>query len=271
MVAAAQRFAVSKLRTRGLPPGSALLAAHPDDETIGAGALLCRSPRVRVLHLTDGAPRDSRLWPRAFPGGRDEYAALRRRETELALAIAGIPADRIDCLGGIDQEAIEHAAQLARSLADRLRALRPPVLVIHPLEGGHPDHDAAALVARAAAALLGTAAPALVEMTSYHARGDGIAAAKFLPAPGRAVELPVRGEIRERKQGMIAAYATQSAVLKDFPIDAELFRDAPAAHFGQQPHEGQLHYERMGWRRGDEWRSLARAALEELGLWEQLR
>ena len=35
-----------------------VIAAHPDDDVIGAGALMARVPRVRVLYVTDGAPRD---------------------------------------------------------------------------------------------------------------------------------------------------------------------------------------------------------------------
>ena len=271
MARSAQRLDLARLHSRGLPRRSAVLAAHPDDETIGAGALLCRSAGARVFHLTDGAPRDPRLWTRAFPGGRDEYAALRRDEARRALAIAGVPPARIECLGAVDQEAIDSAAHLARSLADRLRSLRPPIVVVHPYEGGHPDHDAASLIAHAAAALLGPMAPALVEMTSYHAEGAALVAEEFLPAPEPIVASPLDGDVRARKQRMIAAYASQSEVLKEFPLRAERFRTAPAAHFEQPPHGGELHYERMGWRRGDDWRSQARVALEQLGLWEKLR
>jgi N-acetylglucosamine malate deacetylase 2 len=36
----------------------AVVVAHPDDETIGCGAILRRLPLVRLVHVTDGAPRD---------------------------------------------------------------------------------------------------------------------------------------------------------------------------------------------------------------------
>ena len=35
-----------------------VVAAHPDDETVGAGAQLMRLPQLVLMHLTDGAPRD---------------------------------------------------------------------------------------------------------------------------------------------------------------------------------------------------------------------
>ena len=35
-----------------------VVVAHPDDEVLGCGALLARLSTIRVIHVTDGAPRD---------------------------------------------------------------------------------------------------------------------------------------------------------------------------------------------------------------------
>src|SRR5215469_210593 len=83
----------------------AVLAAHPDDESIGASLLLARCPNARIIFVTDGAPRDRRLWPETIAGTRGQYAAIRRQEAERALAHAGIPRRQITWLGGVDQEA----------------------------------------------------------------------------------------------------------------------------------------------------------------------
>ncbi len=62
---------------RFLSGGSRVLVvvAHPDDETIGAGALLARLRDVRVVHVTDGAPRDPQFFAQGFTGSREEYDA----------------------------------------------------------------------------------------------------------------------------------------------------------------------------------------------------
>src|SRR5262249_54504180 len=86
-----------------------VLAAHPDDETIGASTILTQLPDVTVVFLTDGAPCDQTFWSPDAKGSRTDYAQLRWQEARAALSLAGVPADRILCLGAIDQEAIFEA------------------------------------------------------------------------------------------------------------------------------------------------------------------
>ena len=70
------------------------MVAHPDDEVIGASALLMRVPELRLLHVTDGAPRDLRDAQAAGFAGWQDYAQARGHELAAALALAGIAADR---------------------------------------------------------------------------------------------------------------------------------------------------------------------------------
>jgi hypothetical protein len=47
----------------------------------------------------------------------------------------------------------------------------------------------------------------------------------------------------------------------------EWFREAPDYDFTQPPHQGELHYERLGWNiTGELWWHHARATLDALGL-----
>jgi N-acetylglucosamine malate deacetylase 2 len=250
-----------------MQPQLLVVAAHPDDETIGASSLLLAAGRAAVVHLTDGAPRDPRLRP-GHPD-RAAYARLRREEALAALAVAGVRAEDVLSLGAVDQEAIRDVARLAREVAALAGALRPRVVVAHPLEGGHPDHDAAALVARAAVALLarrGAAVPRLVEMTSYHLAEGTLRTGAFLEGTPRGLRLTLGPLAREAKRRMLSRYASQREVLAPFGVDAERFRRAPPASLAARPHPPPLLYEAMGWLTWEAFRGLAREALEALGV-----
>ena len=241
-------------------PRIAVLAAHPDDETIGASSLLARFSSTAVIYLTDGAPRDSKLWSPEFRGTRGEYAALRRAEAERALGIAGLRPSQIHWLGAIDQEAIFAAKELARRLAEVLAKITPNTLITHPYEGGHPDHDSAAFIARFATTSMDPEqAPLLVEMTSYHSRTCKCVTGEFLDSGTEEVScIDLSPVERERKRSMFAAYPSQKLVLSSFGVDRERFRKAPHYDFSRPPHEGKLWYECMGWpMAGQQWRQLA--------------
>ena len=221
-----------------------IVAAHPDDEVIGASFILRRARHLHVVHATDGAPRDGALWSPRAPPSRAAYASLRSRESQAALALAGVPADRISCLGFVDQE----AALTLRDLMDRIRArmweLAPDVVVVHPYEGGHPDHDAVAFAVHHAARQLASGAPALLEMTSYHRRGGALRTGEFLPPAGRVAERLVAAD---EKRAMLACFESQAEVLAGFDVERERFRRAPTYDFRVPPHEPPLHYETLGW------------------------
>src|SRR4051812_11427073 len=67
-----------------------VVAAHPDDETIGAGPRLARLRAVQVVFVTDGAPADLRDVARLGFASRAAYASARAREADTALSLLGI-------------------------------------------------------------------------------------------------------------------------------------------------------------------------------------
>jgi LmbE family N-acetylglucosaminyl deacetylase len=250
-----------------------VVAAHPDDETIGAGALLSRiSASAHLLHVTDGAPRVRRWWGAPELPSREAYARVRREELSAALALAGVPEKRVRSLGIPDQEASLDLVGLARRVAGVLGEVRPEVVLTHPYEGGHPDHDAAAFAVHAACRVWeqeGATPPRIVEFTSYHVRADGgLAVCEFLPAKAaEEVTLPLTIAEREMRRRMLAAFTTQRETLAPFSAEVERFRAAPAYDFTAPPHHGMLHYEQFEWGcTGPEWRARAREALAALGL-----
>jgi N-acetylglucosamine malate deacetylase 2 len=263
-----------------------VVVAHPDDEVIGAGGRLLRAQGrgVRVVHLTDGAPRELADARASGFQTREAYARARAHEARAALALAGVAGTQIAWLGAVDQEASLEMASLARTLAELLARWQPAELLAHPYEGGHPDHDAAAFVAHAACALAAAAGgrpPALAELASYHDDGaGGLVVGRFLSGAGEggsaALEVALADEEQERKRAMIACHATQGETLRPFLTAAALaqerFRPAPRYRFTAPPHPGTLRYERFAWgvRTGAEWRRLAAEALRQLGLEDPL-
>lgn len=135
-----------------------VLAAHPDDETLGAGGclqVLHRSAAVVTLVVaTDGEA----AYPALDAGARRDLGRARRAELGAALVAQGLAEVPVHWLGLPDSGLAQHA--------DALRDALVPLLAdadayLAPWPGDpHPDHGAAG---RAAAA----AAPATVHGWSY--------------------------------------------------------------------------------------------------------
>jgi LmbE family N-acetylglucosaminyl deacetylase len=266
-MSAAAPILFALFRRTPIPARVMIIAAHPDDETIGLGARLCLFRDGLLLHVTDGAPRDGRdmrTYGFATPA---EYAAARQRELTAALAAGGADRLRRAGLGLPDGEAWCDPAGLARRVCAVIRAERPAAIFVHPYEGGHPDHDAAAFAAHAACRMLGSSRPALLEMTSYHRGDQGRATGTFLPGGPAAFEVVLSDGERQCKSAMLACFATQRAVLAGFATATERYRAAPDYDFTRPPHPGRLYYEGEPWgAEGALWRERAAVALAALGL-----
>jgi LmbE family N-acetylglucosaminyl deacetylase len=179
---------------------------------------------------------------------------------------------RIVRLGLVDQEVAPRLAELAGRLTTTFRETAAEVVMTHPYEGGHPDHDATALAVRLACRALrqaGEPAPSLVEFAGYHAGGPlGIAVQEFLPAAGAEV-VTARPDAAERelKRQMLACHASQQVILRFVPVDRERFRPAPAYDFRLPPHPGRPLYETfLRGMTGQRWRRLAGEALDAAGI-----
>jgi N-acetylglucosamine malate deacetylase 2 len=273
-----------------------IVVAHPDDETIGIGAQLGRFEDALLVHVTDGAPRDGDDARNYGFASVADYAAARQRELDAALSAADAARLRRLALGIPDKEAWRDLAGVARRSALLLRAEKPVAVFTHAYEGGHPDHDAACFAVHAACRLVDPP-PVIIEMPFYHRRDGRLVTGEFLPdsplsfrrkpesisqptepptggsrpSPGRrddfAIEIPLHAEDCERKQRMIDCFATQRWLLEQFDLSTERFRVAPECDFREPPHQGELHYETLGWGiAGAEWRRAASEALDRLGL-----
>lgn len=264
---------VSAERDTQHPLTAMVVVAHPDDESIGAGATLRRLGDAWVVEVTEGAPNDVECARRHGFDSPQEYAAARRRELERAMTLAGIPMDRLISLGFTDGEVTLRLTELCLRITELVDSLQPDVILTHPYEGGHTDHDATAFAVHLACGVLrreGITPPAILELALYHARNGRKVVQQFLPHErADKDQRVVRLSLAERalKKNIFGAFQSQQAVLRDFGVEFERFRPAPRYLFTAPPHAGQLNYERYGHpERGLKWREQAERVLRGLGM-----
>src|SRR5215467_10231837 len=88
-----------------------LVAAHPDDETVGAGGLLPRLRDPLIVIVTDGAPRNLDDARAAGFQSYEDYAEARRLELLNALELAGVEDRQVVSLNVPDQESSLHLVE----------------------------------------------------------------------------------------------------------------------------------------------------------------
>src|SRR5262245_41104840 len=134
-----------------------VVAAHPDDETLGFGGVLARyaAEGVETSLVTATRGQAGRYFghPVGSPDhpGHDALAAIRERELHAAAAALGI--GDVSVLDYEDQR-LDRApvADAVRAIAHHMRRVRPQVVLTFAPDGayGHPDHIAISQLASAA-------------------------------------------------------------------------------------------------------------------------
>lgn len=212
-----------------------VLAAHPDDETLGAGGLIAHAARsgaaVHVIVATDGEashPDSPTLTPARL-------AEVRRREVRAALAALD-PSAALRFLGLPDGSLAEQGGELERELGMALGdAVGGPgasgegtgVVLAAPWRGdAHTDHDAAgAAAARAARNASVTLLEYPVWMWHWAEPGDP----RVPWADARRLELDA--SLRSAKKQALAMHASQTAPLSAHPGDEALLSPGMQEHF----------------------------------------
>jgi N-acetylglucosamine malate deacetylase 2 len=243
--------------------------AHPDDETVGCGALLSHLRGASIVLVTDGAPRDLSDARACGFDSAAAYARARTVEFRTAMQMLGIEAAAIEMLRIADQCAARNMDLLARQLVDVFLRRSIRTVITHAYEGGHPDHDAVAFAVHVARDLLGLHGHALeiIEMPLYRLGDQGIVVQSFAPSAHAGPEIQLRLSLPEQewKRRLLDAYRTQRTMLSIFRLDIESFRLAGPYDFAALPNEGQMLYELHDWGlKAAQWRDLVDESLRRL-------
>jgi N-acetylglucosamine malate deacetylase 2 len=249
-------------------PRCTVIVAHPDDEIVGAGCLISKLVDVSVVHVTDGA-RDLREAKAAGFSDVASYAEARRQECLAALAVAQVPEDHVIEFAVPDSAACDCLSDLTKRIAIFLQESGTDIVVTHPYEGGHPDHDATAFATHAALQLMkrnGLKPPTLFEMALHPGNDEISKLPEFLPgADGETTTLVLDERATELKRRMFECLQSQRRSMDASPVGLERFRQPPEYDFSVPPQKGMLHYENFDWApRSTEWQSRARQALKDL-------
>ena len=194
----------------GRPRHAVVVAPHPDDEVIGAaaviGMLIRRGSRVTVVIVSDGAAShpDSRRWPRA------RLTAERYRESRRALRRLGVPAGAIRYLGLPDGAVAGRIGDCTRALRGIVRAGTGADLIVGPAaDDAHPDHRA---VAAALQGLTGRARRLAYPVWPPQSRARG--RSRIAAMPGGAAA----------KRSLIRLHRTQLGAIGDDPAGFAIAR-----------------------------------------------
>ncbi|WP_083706937.1 bifunctional PIG-L family deacetylase/class I SAM-dependent methyltransferase [Intrasporangium flavum] len=201
-----------------------VVAAHPDDETLGAGGLLRLAAAaglpVTVVLLSNGEAShpDSPTWtPEAL-------AAQREAETRAAVGMLAARARLVVC-GLPDGRLGEHVDTIVAAVVDAIGATGSRTLVVAPWRGdGHPGHEAAGRAASIAARRTDARAVEYpVWLWHWGTRAS---------VPWReAMVLPLDAVTHRSKSQALALHRTQMAPLSDEPGDEQLLSPEFVGHF----------------------------------------
>ena len=138
-------------------------------------------------------------------------------------------------------------------MTERLRAdlAGAAVVLTHPYEGGHPDHDACAL------AVARTASAPVVEFACYCEQDGERHFARFWPGPPEHARSLTPAET-DRIAAALRAHRSQADVFGSWRPRHERYRAAPFYDFAAPPPPPHALYDGFGWAlTSAEWRRIA--------------
>ncbi|MEO9325417.1 PIG-L family deacetylase [Nocardioides sp. C4-1] len=200
-----------------------VVAAHPDDESLGAAGLTHVAEAAGLAVDVVVATAGEGSHPRSPTHPRDVLAARRRAESEAA-ALAVAPRARVRHLDRCDGALADDLPGLVRELVAVVGDGRDALLVGPWRHDGHPDHDTAGEACVVAAARTGCRVLGY-PVWSWHWRAPG-----DLPWVDLRL-LPLPDDARSAKRRAIAAHTSQVSPLSDAVGDEVLLGPDLLTHF----------------------------------------
>jgi len=200
-----------------------VVAAHPDDETLGAGGLISRAARSGIDVTVVVASLGEASHPRSPTHDAARLAQIRRVEATAAIAELD-PAAEVRLLGLPDGLLSEHIETITDAVAE---VTGPGALLVTPWTGdGHPDHTACG---HAVAVVAEHAALPWLEypIWAWHwASPEG----PDLPESGWWRLALEEGDV-VAKRAALAHYASQHTSLSELPGDEAILMPDFVSHF----------------------------------------
>lgn len=210
-----------------------VVAPHPDDETIATGILiqqvLAAGGVVRVLLLTAG---DNNPWPQRWlerrwrigPRERKRWGERRHAEILRALVPLGLGIDDLQSLGwpdmGLTDLLMKPALGAVQTLRRAIDAFSPSLVTMPSIDDRHPDHGAANVMIRLAAATSACKPPLL----AYLVHGKTAAAPLVARVGSPAQHAMKRAALGEHRSQM----ALSASRLQRLIAGPERYMDVPA-------------------------------------------
>jgi LmbE family N-acetylglucosaminyl deacetylase len=205
-----------------------VVAAHPDDETLGAGGLIATTARsgvqVAVIVGTNGEASHP-----ASPTHTPQQLAARRR-VEVTSAMLALGVGTVIQLGLPDGQLDRHLETLEQAIDD---ALQPGSLLLTPWRGDrHPDHAACDRAAQNVLRRWPDTEHWQYPIWAWH-WGDP----SDPPWEWEDVaRLELEPDVRVAKQAAIACHRSQNQPLSDLDGDEAILSESFLAHF-RRPYE----------------------------------
>ncbi len=178
-----------------------ILAAHPDDETLGCGGTIARKVKqgfkVIIVVLTRGEKLFQVMLDIQESPSPDEVANIRRAETTRAVGILGVPEENLVFLDFGDATLDQHKDAAVKKVIALLEEYTPAELYYLNENEHHPDHRASNQIAREACVRVAAGIQEIqyivglkhgLDHSAIKVEFEKVDISEFIPLKGRAIE-----------------------------------------------------------------------------------